>query len=210
MGMDFSNLPNNSNAAKSKAQPLAIQPQPTETKKVVKGTVVKKKNEIRKFTDVFVAEDAGSVWDYLLHEMIIPTTKNLVVDLGQSFIERMILGGTSRGGRATTFRGRDDYNDYSKYSRTEPRYASPGRSVTRFDYEDIVYKSINDANAVLDTMENILRRYGVVRVSDLYDLVGDTVPHTAHHYGWTSLSRARVVPCRNGYTIEFPKHAEVD
>lgn len=207
MGMDISKLPNNSDAVKK--QTPVTQPQSSENKKVVKGTVTKKKNEIRKFTDVFVAEDAGSVWDYLLHEMIIPTTKNLVVDLGQSFIERMILGGSSRGGRSVTYRD-DKYYDYSRHSHAEPRYASPGRSVTRFDYEDIVYKSVNDANAVLDSMENILRRYGVVRVSDLYDLVGETVPHTAHHYGWTSLNRARVVPCRNGYAIEFPKHAEVD
>lgn len=207
MGMDVSKLPNNSNAVKNK--PHAAPTPAPESKKVVKGTATKKKNEIRKFTDVFVAEDAGSVWDYLLHEMIIPTTKNLVVDLGQSFIERMILGGSGRG-RGASYGGNSNYRDYRSYSQPQPQYASPGRNITRFDYEDIVYPTAQDANAVLDSMEHAIRRYGLVRVSDLYDMSGFTVPHTAHHYGWTSLSRARVVPCRGGYAIEFPKHAEVD
>lgn len=210
MGMDISKLPSNSDAVKKVAKPTVAQtPTEKKTQKVVTGKVTTKKNEVRKFTDIFVAEDASSVWDYLLHEMIIPTTKNLIVDLGQSFIERMILGGRG-GSRSGSYNRNNAYNDYSSYSRDDRRYASPGRSTTRLDYEDIVFNTAADANAVLDQLDFYTRKYGLARVSDLYDVSGLTAPHTAHNYGWTNLNRARVVPCRGGFMIELPKAAVID
>lgn len=213
MGMDIDKLPSNSNASKQRAQAPAVKPQMQspdgKKQKVVTGKVtMKKKSEVRKFTEVFVAEDASSVWDHLLHEMVIPMTKNLLVDFGQAFIERMITG-SSRGG-GSRFNNTGNYTQYGSISTSNTRYANPSPNITRFDYQDIVFTTVNDANAVLDTMEHELRRFGLVRVSDLYDICGQTAPHTAHHYGWTNLSRARVVPVRGGYAIEWPKHAELD
>ena len=50
--------------------------------KVVQGKVkVKKKGEVRKFADVFVAEDAHNVKDYLITEVAIPAIKNTIIDL---------------------------------------------------------------------------------------------------------------------------------
>ena len=209
MGMDISKLPSNSNASKNKPQtPAQPQTNPA-TKKVVKGKATVKKNEIRKFTDIFVAEDASSVWDYLLHDMIIPATKNLLVDFGQAFIERMITGG-SRGSRGGNYGGGGSYRDYRSYSQPAPQYAAPSHNTTRMDYEDIVFQTAGDANAVLDQLQFEIRKYSLVRVSDYYDISGLTAPHTAHHYGWTNLSRARVVPVRGGFIIELPKAAALD
>ena len=210
MSMDISKLPSNSNAVKKKTAAPA-QPQTTQaTKKVVKGKATVKKNEIRKFTDIFVAEDAHSVWDYLLHDMIIPATKNLLVDFGQAFIERMITGGSRNSGRGGSYNNGGTYRDYRSYSQPAPQYASPSYNTTRMDYEDIVFQTAGDANAVLDQLQFEIRKYSLVRVSDYYDISGLTAPHTAHHYGWTNLSRARVVPVRGGFIIELPKAAAID
>lgn len=212
MGMDISKLPSNSNAAKTKTQtPAAAQVAGDKKQKVVTGAVTtKKKSEIRKFTDVFVAEDVGSVWDHLLHEMVIPMTKNLLVDFGQAFIERMITG-TSRGvGRGVNY-SNSQYTNYSSISRIENnRYASPSTMTTRFDYEDITFTTAGDANAVLDQLDFFTRKYGLARVSDLYDVCGLTAPPTAHNYGWTNVNRGRVISVRGGYALELPKAAMID
>ena len=205
MGMDIDKLPSNSFASKKEAVPA---PSEKRVEKVVKGTVKTKKNEVRKLKDTFVAEDVHTVWDYLLHDMIIPTAKNLIVDLGKSFLERTILGG-SGGGRSSGYRDNVTYRDYGSYSRNEPRYAAP-RTRNQFDYDDIVFHQAGDAHAVLDQMQFILDKYKIVRVADLYDMCELTAPYTAHDYGWTSLSRARVVPVRGGYIIEMPRASIID
>lgn len=213
MGMDISKLPNNSNAVKNKPQTTVATPQNTTDKKqkVVTGAVkTKKKSEVRKFTDVFIAEDAGSVWDHVLHEMVIPMTKNLLVDVGQAFIERLFTG-TSRGGNRGIGYGNTQYTQYSSISTNNNiRYASPSALTTRFDYEDISFTNSADANAVLDQLDFFTRKYSLARVSDLYDVCGLTAPPTAHNYGWTNLSRARVISVRGGYALELPKAALID
>lgn len=213
MSMDINKLPSNSNASKAKPQapanPTQAQQEKPASRKVVKGKATVKKNEVRKFTDIFVAEDARSVWGHLVHEMVIPMTKNLLVDFGQAFIERMITGGSRNTGRGGNYGG-GTYRDYSGYSRDNRTYAAPSANTTRFDYEDIVFPTAGDANAVLDQMDFEIRKYGLVRVSDYYDISGLTAPHTAHHYGWTNLGRARVVPVRGGFIIELPKAATID
>lgn len=212
MSMDITKLPNNSNAVKNKPQaPAAPQASTDKKQKVVKGAVTtKKKSEVRKFTEVFVAEDAGSVWDHLLHEMVIPMTKNLLVDFGQAFIERMITG-TSRGSSRGVNLNNPPYTSYSSISTNNNiRYANPGTTVTRFDYEDITFTTAGDANAVLDQLDFFTRKYGLARVSDFYDVCGLTAPPTAHNYGWTNLNRARVISVHGGFALELPKAAVLD
>ena len=213
MGMDINSLPSNSNASKQKPQAQVVKPQNSDGKKqkVVTGKVTaKKKSEVRKFTEVFVAEDAHSVWDHLLHEMVIPMTKNLLVDFGQAFIERMITG-TSRGGRTIGGYTNNNYTNYSNIStNSNIRYASPSTMATRFDYEDITFTTAGDANAVLDQLDLFTRKYGFARVSDFYDVCGLTAPVTAHNYGWTNVARGRVIPVRGGFALELPKAAMLE
>lgn len=207
MGMDINSLPSNSNASKAKA------PAPVEKKveKVVTGKVKTKKNEIRKFTDIFVAEDMDSVKDYLVNDLAIPTLKNLFVDLIQNGIEMAILGsrrGTS--GRGVRHNDSYSYRDYNSYSRNNDRPSSTVKPRNRFDYDDIVFDNRGDAERVLDQLQFVIDKYTYARVSDLYDMCELTAPYTAHDYGWTSLARARVVPVRGGFIIELPRAAVID
>lgn len=212
MSMDISKLPSNSNAVKNKPQTtVTSQPASGDKKpKVVTGAVTtKKKSEVRKIADTFIAEDAGSVWNHLLHEMVIPMAKDFMISFGQTFIERMI-GGNSRGGRTNTY-SNPQYTQYSSISTNNNiRYAQPSTMTTRFDYEDISFTYMSDANAVLDQLDSFTRRYGMARVSDLYDLCGLTAPPTAHNYGWMNLNRARVIQVRGGFALELPKASMLD
>lgn len=215
MSMDISKLPSNSNASKAKTQTQEPAQVPDEKRvgKVVTGKVKTKKNEVRKFTDIFIAEDANSVKSYILDDLLIPTVKNLFVDVIQNSVEMLILGGKrgGRDGRRASYVDNVSYRDYGRYSRDDRSYSSSRSSRNSFDYEQIVFETRRDAEKVLDSLDDIIRRFGLARVADLYDMCQMTAPYTAHDYGWTSLSRAKVVSVRGGgYAIDLPRASAID
>lgn len=181
--------------------------------KVVKCTVkVKKKSEIRKFTDVFIAEDISSVKEYLTNEVLVPAAKRTVSELVKNGIDSLIYGITGRrvnssSGSSSTpvhISYRDCYDTGTRSYRDTPIIRS------RFNYDDFTFESRGEAEYVLDQMDAILEKYGMVTVLDLYDLVGKTCDHTGNKYGWTSLTSAKVVPVSDGYAIKLPRATPVD
>ena len=54
-------------------------------------------------------------------------------------------------------------------------------------------------------MDEIMEEYGIVRVADLFDLVGITGDYTDNKYGWTNIRSAEVVRVRDGYKIKMPR-----
>lgn len=210
--MNVNELSNNSHAAKEREQ---AQKAPAENEKraqaIVKSKNVKtKKNEVRKFKDVFVAEDVNNVKSYILDDLLIPTVKNLFVDMVQNSIEMLILGGRRGGsGRRSTV-DHVSYRDYYSDRRRDRDYDRGSKSRSSFDYDDIIFESRGAAEAVLDEMDRIIRKYGFVRVLDLYDMCELTAPYTAQDYGWMSISRAEVTRVRNGYIIKMPKASPID
>ena len=81
---------------------------------------------------------------------------------------------------------------------------------TGYEYEDVVLDNRGDAEDVLLEMESILDEYHMVRVSDLYELVGITGKWTDNKYGWTDLRTARVDHVRDGYLIRLPRAKPLD
>jgi hypothetical protein len=183
-------------------------------KKVVSGNVqTKKKNEIRKFTDIFVAGDLASVGDYLLYDIVVPNVKRLIEDISVSGI-RMFLHGKDGAKSSGSSYGmpKISYRSYSDSDRRDPRSGGRDdyRARSRFDYDDLVFDSRGDAEVVLTQMDEMLDRYKVVSVLDMYDAAGVTPPYTADKYGWTDLHDAKIVPVRNGYVIKLPKAFPLD
>lgn len=212
--MNVNELSNNSHAAKNRERELKAQEKPTTEKRaqaVVKSNNVKtKKNEVRKFKDVFVAEDVNNVKSYIIDDLLIPTVKNLFVDMVQNSIEMLILGGR-RGGKSGR-RSTVDHVSYRDYydDRRRDRYDDRRSSSRSFDYDDIIFETRGAAEAVLDEMDRIIKKYSFVRVLDLYDMCELTAPYTAQDYGWMSISRAEVIRVRNGYIIKMPKASPID
>ena len=178
--------------------------------KVVQGKVkVKKKGEVRKFADVFVAEDAHNVKDYLIMEVAIPAIKNTIIDLITNGVTMLFNGDT---GIKTRRRSGDyvSYRDYSNRDRDRDRREVSVRG--RFDLDDLVFGSRRDAEATLEQMDDMIDRYGWATVLDLYESadLGGSAPWTANKYGWTSLRSADVVKVRDGYVIKLPKAQPLD
>ena len=67
-----------------------------------------------------------------------------------------------------------------------------------------------EAQDVLDRMDELMDTYGLVRVADLYDLVGITGNYTDNKYGWTNIRNAEIVRVRDGYMIKMPRAVPID
>lgn len=188
------------NSHKSKAEETTEKAKRVE--KVVTGPVkIKKKSEVRKLADIFVADDVANVKEYVVNELIIPTIKNTISNIVRDGIDMLLFGSPRRDNKP---RGAIGHVDYTKYSRDEPRTINNSRAAV-YRHEDIVVDTRGDAEEVITQMEAVIDTYGMVSVADLYDLVGISGNYTDHKYGWTNLHNAEPIRVRDGYMIKLPK-----
>lgn len=83
-----------------------------------------------------------------------------------------------------------------------------------FNYEyissDIVFNSKGDAVQALVYMYKLISEFGVVRVSDLYDMMGMDTDYADYRHGWSNIDSARIEEVKNGYIIRMPKALLLD
>ena len=173
--------------------------------KVISGTAKTKKNEVRKFRDIFISEDISNVKSYVLMDVLVPAIKNAIVDIVTDGVN--MIFGTGSGRKKTSGSNYVSYRDYSRESRRNDSRASTGR----FNYDDILFPSRGEADAVLEQMDAIIEEYGYVTVADMYDMADLNAPYTGNRYGWTSVRRAEIVRVRGGdYIIKLPRAIPID
>ena len=196
-----------SNSHKSKAdsnEPLLL-PEGKKIDKVVTGPVkTKKKNEIRKFAEVFLAEDINSIKSWILLDVVVPEIQKAIMNVVKNGVEILLYG---RNGSSRRESQASKISYWSRYEKNEDRrrdYESP-RTRSGYSYEDVVLDSKAEANSVLDRMNEIIETYGIVSVADYYDLLGVTGRYTDNDYGWTDIRSSSVVRVRDGWMIRLPK-----
>lgn len=175
--------------------------------KVTRGPVkTKKKNEIQKLADVFISEDIENVRSYILMDVLVPAMKKAVSDIVTNGIDMILYGEAGRSKRGTSA-SKVSYRSY--YDREKDRRGARNRTV--YDYDDIILDSKGEAEEVLSRMDEMIDRYGVASVGDLYDLVGIDGSYTDNKYGWTDIRSARSVRVRDGgYLLKLPKPLPID
>ena len=198
------NYPSNSHASKQKQGNQ-------EERKLTKidGGVakVKKKSGVSKFADTFISEDVSNVKSYILTDVIIPAAKKLISDIVRDGIDMILYGSTGRSSRSTG--SKISYSSFYDRDRRPSSNNVPARP--RFDYDVISFESRGAAEAMLDSMQEVIDTYTWVTVADMYDIAQLTAPHTANKFGWMNLSSAEVVRDRNGeYIIKLPKASPID
>lgn len=181
--------------------------------KVVSGSVkTKKKSSLSKFADTFIEEDKDTVVGYLLSEVLIPSFKKMVSDTIKTGIDKMLYGDAevSRSNSPVSKISYSKYyNDKSSYSRSSSTAPVTNRRDT-YEYNNIVLETRGDAEAVLMGMDDIIAKYEIVSVADLYDLVGIAGSYTDYKYGWTDIRSAKIERVRDGYVIRMPKALPLD
>lgn len=196
-----------SNSHLSKTEQGAGKDDKKKVEKVVTGTVkVRKRSEAHKLKDIFVSEDAGNIKSYIVNDVLIPTIKQTIADIVKNVIDMTLFGSNrSRNSAASTV----SYRNYYDRGNNAPRYGA-NRTVTGYSYDSIGIESRGEAEEVLSRMDELISCYGVVRVADLYDLVGVSGSYTDNKYGWTNISNAKPV-WRNGvWVLDLPKALPID
>ena len=165
----------------------------------------RKKGEMQKFADVFIAEDANNVKSYILMEVIVPAVKKAISDIVTTGID-MILYGEAGRSRKNGTASKVSYRNYYERDSDRIRAGSAANRRGGLEYDDILFDTRGDAEAVLDAMNDIISQYGTVSVSDFYDLA--RVPNdnfTMNRYGWTNIAGATAVRVRDGYILKLPR-----
>lgn len=188
--------------------------EPKKVERVTSADAVRRKKPLgRQFRETFFGGDARTASQYVFLNVLIPSAKEMIVEVGQSMIERIVYGehrtARRRGGPPSGAMGHVNYRGISSGSRPDDRPPMP-RSVSRqsrarHNFDEIVLSSRPDAEEVLDRMFDLLSQYEQASVADLYELVGLEVTHTDHKWGWTDLHGAHVERLRSGgYLLDLP------
>lgn len=171
---------------------------------VISGqATAQKKSGWNKFAGSIITESFENVGQWLVSEVIIPNIKRGISDFVKNGIDMLIYGKAAEP-RSSSNISKVSYGSFYRSGSSEPVRA--GSSSSGFDYDNIIFSSRGDAEAVLTAMEDVLDQYQVVSVGDLYELADVPAPnYTVNKYGWTSVKNAQVLRCRDGYILKMPK-----
>lgn len=206
----------NSNKAKQ-SEPTEEKPKKVVTKVTVGEVIIPKKSVGKKFREVFGFKaifgetDTRSVAEYVIVDVMIPAARNLVFDVLSEGLKRKMYGDSASrryipgsGSRVTSYTpyNRPVERRYSPLSNSAPSRSIP--VVSKHEHENFVLSSRQEAELVLERMNDIIDSYEVVSVADLNELVGLPTSHVDNKWGWTFLGDVDIRQVREGYLINFP------
>ncbi len=169
--------------------------------KVISGNARQRKKSVgSKLGSAIISNDVDSVGNYIFMDVLVPSFKKMISDIVCNGVN-MLLGEPNRdrsrsnGSRVSYRAYYDERNDRQSSQRVRPSYS----------YDDIIFDDRGDAEEVLCRMEELIDRFQVVSVADLFDMAGLSCNYTDNKYGWTDLRDARVERVHDGYVIRLPR-----
>ena len=175
--------------------------------KVVSGTVKsKKKSEMQKIADVFIAEDIHNVKNYIWMDVLVPSIKKAMSEIVKNGID-MILYGEAGRPRNTSASSTISYGSCFKRDNAKRDFT---RTRGGYEYGNYLIDNRGEAEDVLSRMDEMMATYKIVSVADFYDLLGVDGNYTDYKYGWTDIRSAKIVPTSDGYLIKLPKAMPLD
>lgn len=185
--------------------------------KVVTGEVVQKQKGIGyKFKDTFFGGDSKQVARFVAGDVLLPALRNLLVDMITKGTERMIYGERDtrrRDPRVTNYGAHYSLNPSAR-SPFDPRTSNlpttpPRGRINRHEFGDIVLANREEAELVIERLCDILDKYDVASLADLYDLLGLQTSHIDNKWGWTFLGNIPIRQIRQGFLIDLPPLEEI-
>lgn len=195
--------------------------------KVVTGKVVTRKQPVsRRLASVLFGADAKSSWVAVVQDVLVPAAKDMAADALSQGFERMIYGEARstprrRSGLLGGFQQGPNVS-YNRYStnpvgrasglgpRDDDRRRMSRQSRASHNFDEIILATRAEAEEVLERLYDLLSRYEMATVADLYELVGITGEYTDEKYGWTDLRGSDITRIREGYLLNLPKPDVID
>lgn len=176
--------------------------------------IVQKKGIARKFRELFIEADFKTVIRYVATDVLLPAARNMILDASTKGVERMLYGESAMRRRNFGSGPRITYNtpvnrayQDSPLRESTHRYApspSPEPRALQYSRNDFILSSREEAELVLERMNDIIDTYSVASVADLNDLVGLPTTHVDNKWGWSQLGNVQIRQIREGYLIDFP------
>jgi hypothetical protein len=193
-------------------------------KKIEGVEVVKAKKPLgRRIRESFGGDDLKTVGKMLLVTVILPSAKDLLMDVVKEGGHRMIYGESSgRVGSSPSIVGsgsRIRTTNYSTMSQS-PLVVPKQQGITTlnsheramFDFSSLVFPEQNMALEVLERLNDAITEFGIVTVADFYDFIGQTGNgFTDQKHGWNvqAFQGAEVRRVRGGFILNLPTPREI-
>lgn len=191
--------------------------------KIVSGEAVEKKKSVwKRIAASFTGDDARTVGEFVLMDVIIPSAKSLISDALTTTVERFFYGDgrlNRRPGSTTSF---GQYNAYNRvgvgssigqppWGQPQPQPQMSRRGRATHDFREVTIDNRAEAAMVLDILTEMASKYEVTTVADFYDAVGFTSEFTDRNWGWTllELQQAQIIRVRDGYWIQLPPPIQI-
>lgn len=192
--------------------PLAKKETPEKEKveKVIVTEVIQRKTPLgRRIKGIFFGGEVKGATKYIFSDVLLPALRNMVVDATSKGVERVVYGDAPRRRYIDVGRPRVSYNQpVDRFARSRPAMLPdqpPLRQTnTRRDAGEIILITREEAELVLERLNDIIDKYDVASVADLHDLVGLPTVYTDNKWGWTSLTGSDVRQVREGYLLVLP------
>lgn len=185
-------------------------------KKVVTGEVIQKPKGVgRKFKDIFLGGDARQAARYVTADVLLPALRNLIVDMVTKGAERLIYGELQYRRRPTiNYSSRYQGVQYNRpFDPRDPRersyIVSDRVRQNRHEINDVILATKEEADLVVERLIDIIDKYEIVSLADLYDLLGLQTSHIDNKWGWTVLGNVPIRQIRQGYLLELPPLEEL-
>lgn len=207
-------LPGNSNTGKEKKQQPGGTTEPTKEESqplVFSGEVVPRKKPLgTRFKEVFFGGDFKGSMKRVAAVTVVPAIRNLLFDTGVEALKQTILPDRDPRSRAmsSSLASRITYHtpvnrDPREDPRLDPR-AVPS-IVAASDVGDIGFSMREDAEMVLDALQEKIDRHRFVSVRDLYTFLGRPTNYTDEYRGWSALGEVQIIQTREGYILRLPR-----
>lgn len=209
------------------AKPVEAKPDVPEknVQKVVSGSAIQRKPSLgKRIRGVFLGGDYKSVKDYMVLEVFVPALKDTIADAVTGGIERMVFGENVRPGRRGGRYAPGPHQAYNNYAGISQRHVVPGgpfqqdprQQLSRYarathTFDEVIFPSRVDAEAVLRGMFELMDQFEVVTVSDFLELAGISGNnYMDHKFGWTDLRGVMVHRDRGGFILGLPPTEPID
>lgn len=207
----------NSKAASNATEPAAPEEDTTPRMKKIDGVkVTKLKKPLgQRIAENFGGENLQTVGKVLLVTVLLPSAKDLMMEMVQVGTQRLIYGEGARRNGGTVGNSSRRPTGYSSIStqgrlvgsaeRNEPAMTSRERQM--FDFSGLVFDDLGQAEEIIMEMEAAIDEFGWVTVGDFYESIGESGNgFTDRKFGWDNKAFEGATPkrVRGGWILDIP------
>lgn len=179
-------------------------PKRDKVEKVVKGAVsVQQPSFGQKIKSMLLPADAKDIFGYAVNQLIIPGLKNGALIL----LEMAFFGEVrKRAGGNIPVSQRTNYSNISyggQPIRAQPNAQLSNRERATHNFQNIIFETYDDAKDVVETLLDLIDRYGSATVGDYYSACGYSADYTDDNWGWKSFQKLEPRRIREGYVIDM-------